>query len=63
MWTHNKEVDAYLYVSSLTIICIWADFFEMNRKFNVVGELILIHARLLSTLPYPKLNEFFYYLK
>ena len=38
MWTHTKEVDAYLYVSSLTIFCMWADFFEVNRKFNVVGD-------------------------
>ena len=64
MWTHAKEVDAYLCVSSLTILfCIWADFFEVNRKFNVVGELILIRTRSVYSLPYPKLNKIFYYLK
>jgi len=63
MWTHTKEVDAYLYVSFLTIFYMWADFFEVNTKFNVVEELIFIRARSVYSLPYPKLNNFFYYLK
>jgi len=52
----------YMFLLAL-LFCIWADFFEVKRLFNVVGELILIRSRSVYSIPYSQLNNFFYYLK